>query len=282
MQGRRYPTARLTLWSLLFWSLLMAAAQAQSGTAPMSTNEPSPAAAAAREKAIDDLVTAYHILFREGMVDAFGHITVRDPVNPAHYLMARSVQPPFVTRTDIVELDADSKPVAKDAPDVPFERFIHGEIYRVRPDVNSIVHSHSASVLPFTVAKDTPLRAICHTCGFIGSSAPVFEIRDFAGDGSNMLVANKVLGAALAKTLGGSGLVLMRGHGFTVVGGGIQEAVYNAINTVTNARVEMDALRLGNVTYLSDAEAAAVSKTHNASLDKSWEIWAMRAKGELP
>jgi len=238
-------------------------------------------AAVAREKAIDDLVTAYHILYHEGIVDAFGHITVRDPANPSHYLMAKSVQPPFVTRADIVELDADSNPVSKDAGHVPLERFIHGEIYRLRPDVNSVVHSHAAAVLPFTVAKDAPLRAICHTCGFLGAGAPLFEIREYAGDGSNMLVQNKALGAALAKTLGQNKVVLMRGHGFTAAGGSVKEAVYNAINTVLDAKVEMDALRLGNVTYLSDAEAAAVSKTHNASLDFSWEVWAKRASGEL-
>jgi HCOMODA/2-hydroxy-3-carboxy-muconic semialdehyde decarboxylase len=242
---------------------------------------PSEAAGMARDKVIDDLATANHILFREGIVDAFGHISVRDPTNPAHYLMARSVQPPFVARGDIVELDADSKPVAKDAPEVSFERFIHGEIYRLRPDVKAIVHSHAAAVLPFGVAKNTPLRAICHTCGFIGSGAPIFEIRDFAGDGSNLLVQNIPLGTVLAKTLGEKTLVLMRGHGFTVVGGGIQEAVYNAVNTVHNARVEMDALRLGSVAYLTDAEAAVVSKLHNAALNRSWEIWAKRAAGEL-
>jgi HCOMODA/2-hydroxy-3-carboxy-muconic semialdehyde decarboxylase len=196
--------------------------------------------------------------------------------------MARSVQPPFVSRGDIQELDADSKPIAQDAPDLSFERFMHGEIYRLRPDVRAIVHSHAAAVLPFGVAKETPLRAIDHTAGFIGSGAPVFEVRDFAGDGSNLLVQSISLGAALAKTLGARSLVLMRGHGFTVVGSSIQEAVYNAINTVQNARVEMDALRLGKVTYLTDAEAAAVSKIHNASLNRSWEIWVKRAVGELP
>jgi HCOMODA/2-hydroxy-3-carboxy-muconic semialdehyde decarboxylase len=239
-------------------------------------------AGTSKSKLIDDLVTANHILFREGIVDAFGHVTARDPTNPAHYLMARSLQPPFVGRGDILELDANSKAIAEGAPDVPFERFIHGEIYRLRPDVMAIVHSHAAAVLPFSVVKNTPLRAVAHTAGFIGSGAPVFEIRDFAGDDSNLLVRSSQLGAALAKTLGAKTLVLMRGHGFTVVGGSIQEAVYNAVNTVQNARVEMDALRLGEVTYLTDAEAAATSKLHNTSLQRSWEIWAKRAAGELP
>ena len=234
------------------------------------------------QAAIAELVTANHILFREGIVDAFGHVTVRHPHDPNHYLMARSMQPVFVAARDIVELDLESKPVAKDAPASSFERFIHGEIYRVRPDVKAVVHSHASAVLPFTVAKGTPLRAICHTCGFLGNGAPIFEIRDFAGDSSNLLVQNNRLGAALATTLGGNMAVLMRGHGFTVVGRSVQEAVYNAINTVLNARVEMDALRLGAVSYLTEGEAAAVSKQHNASLNRSWEVWAKRAAGELP
>jgi ribulose-5-phosphate 4-epimerase/fuculose-1-phosphate aldolase len=232
--------------------------------------------------AIADLVTANHILFRENIVDAFGHVTIRHPLKPNHYLMARSVQPVFVTASDIVELDIESNPLAKDAPATSFERFIHGEIFRIRPDIKAIVHSHAAAVLPFSVARETALRAICHTCGFIGDGAPIFEIRDFAGDNSNLLVQNNALGAALAKTLGDKSLVLMRGHGFTVAGGSLYEAVYNAINTVLNARIEMDALRLGGVTYLSEGEAAAVSKTHNASLKRSWEVWAKRAAGELP
>ena len=229
----------------------------------------------------DELVTANRILFHQGVFDAFGHISARDPANPAHYLMARSVQPPLVTRADIVALDADSNSVEKGASDVPLERFIHGEIYRRRADVRAIVHSHAAVVLPFTVVKDTPLRAICHTCGFIGSGAPLFEIRESAGEGSNMLVQNRELGSALAATLGTKTLVLMRGHGFTVVGGSIQEAVYNAVNTLLNARVERDALSLGKVTYLTDAEAAATSRIHNTTLNRSWEIWAKQAAGEL-
>lgn len=236
----------------------------------------------ALQTAIDDLVTANHILFREGIVDAFGHVTMRHPLNPSHYLMARNMQPVFTTRADIVELDVESKPVGNNPPTVSLERFIHGEIYRVRPDIGAVVHSHAAAVLPFSVAKGTPLKAICHTTGFIGDAAPIFEIRDFAGDSSNMLVQTGALGASLAKVLGSKSLILMRGHGFTVCGASLQEAVYNSINTVINARVEMDALRLGAVTFLSEGEAAAVSRQHNASLSRTWDVWAKRAAGELP
>ena len=237
---------------------------------------------AAKQKVIQDLVDAYHILFREGIIDAFGHVTARDPTNPSHYLMARSVQPPFVTAADIVELDIDSNPVASDAPKTPLERYIHGEIYRARPDVMGVVHSHAADVLPFTVVKTVPLRAICHTCGFLGAGAPIFEIRSVAGDSSNMLVQNNTIGAALAKALGKSNVLLMRGHGFAATGASVKEAVYNAINTVLDARVEMEALRLGTPNYLTQGEAIAVSQTHNVSIDSSWAIWLKQVAGELP
>jgi HCOMODA/2-hydroxy-3-carboxy-muconic semialdehyde decarboxylase len=237
---------------------------------------------ASLQATIDDLVIANHILFNEGIVDAFGHVTVRHPTRPDRYLMARTLQPVFVTRADIVEHDIDSHPIPADAPPTPWERFIHGEIYRIRPDVGAVVHSHAPAVLPFSVAGDTKLRAICHTAGFLGEGAPIFEIRDFAGDSSNLLVQDNRLGAALAKTLGSSMAVLMRGHGFSVVGASLYEAVYNAINTDLNARIEMNAVKLGRVSFLTPGEAAAVSKTHNTSLKRSWEIWAKRAAGELP
>jgi ribulose-5-phosphate 4-epimerase/fuculose-1-phosphate aldolase len=294
---RNLPSGmRRRLVAVLGGGLAMLAGRARAATAentlaatpggPAREPKPSPAprllpATSAPQTLLDDLVTGYHILFHQGLIDAFGHVTVRDPRNHAHYLMARSIQPPFVTRGDIVELDADSRPVRGD-PHVPFERFIHGEIYRRRPDVNAVVHSHALAVLPFSVAKGTPLRAICHTAGFIGGGAPIFEIRDFAGDSSNMLVATAPLGAELARTLGESRLVLMRGHGFTTVGGSIREAVYNAINTVRDARIQMDAMRLGPVTYLTPGEAAAVSRLHDAALDAGWEIWARQAAGQLP
>lgn len=249
--------------------------------AQSATGTATPDATAAKQKVVQDLVDAYHILYREGIIDAFGHVTARDPTNPSHYLMARSVQPPFVTTADIVELDVDSKPVNSNAPKTPIERYIHGEIYRVRPDVMAVVHSHAAAVLPFTVVK-TPLRAICHTCGFLGAGAPIFEIRTVAGDSSNMLVQNNKIGAALAKALGKSDVVLMRGHGFATTGASVKEAVYNAINTVLDANVEMDALRLGTPTYLTQGEAIEVSKTHNASIDSSWAIWLKQVAGELP
>jgi ribulose-5-phosphate 4-epimerase/fuculose-1-phosphate aldolase len=235
------------------------------------------------EDILDDLVLANKILFSEKVVDGFGHVTIRDPNNPNQFLMAQGIQPPFVTREDILVLDLDSNKVNKQQPGSPsIERFIHSGIYQARPDVVAIVHSHAEAVLPFAVAKGTPLRALTHTCGVLGAGAPNFEIRDYAGNDSNMLVSNKKLGEGIAKTLGSNTVVLMRGHGFTVVGGNLKEAVYNAVNTLLAARVLLNAIHLGNVTYLSEGEAAATSKLHNTSLDRSWEIWKKRALGQLP
>ncbi len=235
------------------------------------------------EDIIDDLVLANKILFTEKVVDGFGHVTVRDPNNPNQFLMAKGIQPIFVTREDILVLDFGGNKVNKQQPGSPsIERFIHSAIYQTRPEVMAVVHSHAEAVLPFAVAKGTPLRAITHTCGHLGSGAPNFEIRDFAGNDSNMLVSNKKLGEALTKVLGSHTVVLMRGHGFTVVGGNLKEAVYNAVNTMLAARVQLNAMHLGEVTYLSEGEAATTSKLHGGSLDRMWEIWKKRVLGQLP
>ena len=232
---------------------------------------------------IDDLVLANKILFNEGVVDAFGHVSVRDPDNPHHFFMAQGKQPPFVGPDDILGLDLNGNKVNPDQPGKPsMERFIYSEIYRVRPDVMAIVHSHAEEVLPFTIARDTPLRALHHNGGFLGAGAPVFEIRDWVGEASNMLVGDKTLGQGLAKMLGVHTVVLMRGHGFTVVGGSIKEAVYNAVNTVASARIQLNAIRLGTLIPLSQGEASAASKIHKTALDRNWEVWTKRALRQMP
>jgi ribulose-5-phosphate 4-epimerase/fuculose-1-phosphate aldolase len=230
----------------------------------------------------DDLVLANKILFCEKVVDAFGHISVRDPNNAGRFLMACSIPPPFVTREDILVLDLDGNKVNKHPGEASIERFIYTEIYRARPDVMAIAHSHAEAVLPFTVAKGTPLRALTHNGGLLGSGAPLFEIRDYVGEESNMLVGDQKLGEAVAKTLGSHTVLLMRGHGFTVVGGSLKEAVYNAVNTVISARIQLDAMHLGILTYLSGGEAVATAKIHRTVLDRNWEVWKRRSLGQLP
>ena len=157
----------------------------------------------ARDKAvaalIDDLVTANHILANEGILDGYGHVSVRDPANPNHYFLSRSLAPGLVTASDIVEYDLDSNPVGDDRTGYR-ERFIHGEIYKARPDVMAVVHDHSPAVIPFSISS-VPLRAVSHMGAFIGEGVPVFEIRDVDGM-TDMLVSSPKRGRALATVLG--------------------------------------------------------------------------------
>jgi HCOMODA/2-hydroxy-3-carboxy-muconic semialdehyde decarboxylase len=231
---------------------------------------------------VADLVTANAILFREGVFDTFGHVSARRTEGDDGYFMARSVPAPLVKSEDILEHDLNSAALRCDAPALYLERFIHGEIYRSRADVGAVIHSHAPAVLPFTVVRDFSLQAACHTSGFLGAGAPIFDIRSVAGSASDLLIRNNSQAAALAKTLGRAQVVLMRGHGFTIVGRTLRECVYNAIYAVVNARVVLDASRLGEITYLNPEEATATSRTHGSSVDRSWQVWKMRAAGELP
>src|SRR5690606_38447293 len=175
------------------------------------------------------------------------------------FLLCKNMAPGLVTEDDIIQFHLDGTPINAQGRRIYLERFIHGEIYRSRPDVMAVVHSHSPSVVPFSVAKRTPLRALCHMAGFIGTAAPVFEIRDCSGDGTDLLITNTYQGAALAQSLGGSSLILMRGHGSTVVADTLKKAVYRAVYTEVNARTQLQASVLGELTFLSEAEAQATS-----------------------
>ena len=166
---------------------------------------------------IDDLVTANHILYREGVVDGFGHVSVRSESDPARFFLARSIAPDNVIAADIMEFDLDSEPIDPRGRRVYLERFIQGAIYRARPDVIAIVHSHSPAVIPFGVTT-TPLRPVSHMAGFLGMTTPVFEIRDEGGPQTDMLIRTPDLGTALARTLGVAPFALMRGHGSVAVG----------------------------------------------------------------
>ncbi|ANY16560.1 class II aldolase/adducin family protein [Bordetella pseudohinzii] len=233
---------------------------------------------AASRELIEDLVIANHILFDQGIVDAFGHVSVRHDQNPDRFLLTRNMAPATVSADDIVEFLLDGTPVNAAGRAVYLERFIHGEIYKARPDVQAIVHSHSPSVLPFSVSQRTRLRPICHMSGFLGGGTPVFEIREAAGDGTDLLICNQGLGAALAQRLGKSSVVLMRGHGSTVVGPSLKHAVYRAVYAEVNARLQVDALRLGEVTYLSDKEAETAQRHIETQIDRPWEMWKKRVQ----
>jgi ribulose-5-phosphate 4-epimerase/fuculose-1-phosphate aldolase len=227
---------------------------------------------------IDDLVVANHILYREKIVDGFGHVSMRHPEDPNRYLISRSLAPALVTADDIVELNLDSTPAMPGTPGSYLERFIHGEIYRARPDVKAVVHSHSAAIIPFGVVPEVTLKAISHMGGFIGAGAAVFEIRN-TDPASDMLVRTPELGAALAKSLGKHGMVLMRGHGATMVGFSVRQAVYRAIYAELNARLQSEALRLGKPNYLTDEEAKGAALANDNNMDRAWDLWARAVRG---
>ena len=239
----------------------------------------SKAASEAVSSAIRELVDANHILFDQGVVDGFGHVSVRHPERGDRFLLSRSMAPALVTEADVLEFDLDGKAVVPNGPAPYLERFIHGEVYRKRQDVMSVVHSHSPSVVPFSVVTGTKLRPVCHMCGFLSEKGtPIFEIRDFAGPGSDLLITSNMLGAALADSLGEGPAVLMRGHGSTVVGSTLRQAVFRAVYTEIGARLQMEAMRLGPVTYLTEEETIGTTKTISTQYDRSWFLWLKAAR----
>jgi HCOMODA/2-hydroxy-3-carboxy-muconic semialdehyde decarboxylase len=221
---------------------------------------------------IDDLVLANHILVNQGVLDGFGHISVRDPANPQRFFIARSMAPALVQADDILACDLDSNVIDERGRKTYLERFIHGEIFKLRPDVNAVIHSHSPSVIPFGVTG-ARLRPICHMSGFLGATTPVYEIRHFAGEDSDLLVRNHALGKALAEVLGSHPVALMRGHGSVAVGSSIKQVVYRAIYTENNARLQAMSIPLGEVSYLTDAEARATAEMNDQHLDRPWQMW---------
>jgi ribulose-5-phosphate 4-epimerase/fuculose-1-phosphate aldolase len=229
---------------------------------------------------VDDLVAAYRTLANLNVLDAFGHVSVRDPRNPNRYLMSRSIAPEAVTAADILVLDLDSQIVdSKDEGTLLYrERFIHGEIYKVRPDVNALVHSHSPTVVPFRVTR-AKLRPILHNAGFLGYGAPLFEIRKCAGNATDLLVETPALGKALARSLGkNAAVVLMRGHGDSVVGPTLRDAVFRAYYTEVNARLQLQAITIGGpINFLTKEEAITSSEAMLRAAARPWALWRAKA-----
>lgn len=223
-----------------------------------------------------DLVAANHILYDHGVVDAFGHVSVRCLERPDRFLLARNMAPGSVTAADILEFRLDGSPVDAQGPRPYLERFIHSEIYAARPDVVAIVHSHSHSIVPFSISAQR-LRAVSHMAGFIGLEAPLFEIRDAAGPATDLLIRSPELGRALATSLGASNIVVMRGHGSTVTAPSLQLAVYRAVYAEMNARYQAEAMRHGPVTALTAAEAAACMAATEGQVHRPWELWTREA-----
>ena len=226
---------------------------------------------------IEDIVAANRILALQGVLDAYGHVSARSPKDATHFLMSRSIAPELVTAADIQEYGADSEPIG-DTRKPYLERFIHGEIYRTRPDVMAVVHSHSESSVPFGISK-TPLKPVYHMASFLWSGTPVFDIRR-ERDENDLLIRDRPLGEALARSLGRCACVLMRGHGMTVVGESLQEAVFRAVYTELNARLQIQAMRLeGPLTFLSDEEGRRATEANRGTLERPWAIWKARALG---
>jgi ribulose-5-phosphate 4-epimerase/fuculose-1-phosphate aldolase len=224
-----------------------------------------------------ELADANRILASQGVVDAFGHVSVRHDTLPDHFLLARNMAPGNVTSGDILTFGADSEAIDAEGRAVYLERFIHGEIYRIRPDVVSVVHSHSMSVVPFSISQGAKLRAVCHMGGFLTCDVPNFEIRDVCGGGSDLLIRDAASGAGLARSLGHGAVVLMRGHGSTVVGPSLRLAVFRAVYTEVNARVQMQALQLGSVTYLTPEECVAATESVGGQVNRAWDYWKAQA-----
>jgi len=227
--------------------------------------------------ALEDLVTANRILARDGVVDAFGHVSVRDPADRDRYLMSRARAPELIERDDIMAFTLDG--VAVDAGDgaAYAERHIHGAVYARRPDVLAVVHSHSPSTIPFGVTG-TPLRPLMHMGAAMGTGIPIWDSRHHFGD-TNLLVVNMEMGRDLAATLGERPVALMRGHGCVVGGGGLREVVFNAVYLELNADLQLKAQSLGgDIVFLSDGEAQAiVGKRKSFTLERAWERWCLRA-----
>jgi len=225
---------------------------------------------------VDDVVAASRILARHEVLDAYGHVSARSDKKPANFIMSRSLAPALVTAADLMELDSDSEPVPGEKRKGFIERYIHGEIYRTRPEVMAVVHSHSPSVIPFGVTR-TKLRPIYHMGSFLYSGAPVFEIRKEAPD-NDLLIRNNRLGKALAGTLGKCNCVLMRGHGMTVIGDSVPEAVFRAIYTEMNARLQLQATQLeGPIEFLSEEEGRRSMASNRGTLERPWELWKKKA-----
>ena len=260
----------------MFRPTIVIAAAWLAALAPAAAQTPPAAAVVADAAAIEELVVANRILAERGIIDAYGHVSIRHPGNPNRYLMARALAPALVTATDVMEFDLDSNPVDRRGRSMFTERYIHGEAYKLRPDVNAVVHTHSMGVIPFGVTQ-VPLRPVIHSASFLHVGVPVWEIRE-AGGVTNMLVSTAALGKSLATALGDKPVVLMRGHGNVVVGPNVQVAVARACSP-TNAACSRPRRARRPINHI---RRGAPRDRERAG--RAWELWGARDEedaGEL-
>jgi ribulose-5-phosphate 4-epimerase/fuculose-1-phosphate aldolase len=240
------------------------------------------------ETALRDVVIANRILAHQGVVDAYGHVSIRHPLNPERFLLSRSRSPELVEERDIMEFTLDGKVVGDDRRPPYLERFIHGGIYESRPDVNAVVHSHAEETLAFGIS-DVPLKPVIHVASSMGPQIPVWDIAEKFGDNTNLLVVNQDQGRDLAKRLGAGRVTLMRGHGFAAGGGTIQDVVRLSVYLPVNARVLTAAMQLGRFKPLAAGEVESRGHFNPKAPEswRAWEYWARRAGvshllGEMP
>jgi len=240
-------------------------------TSPASAGPPDPLL-------LEDLVAANRILAMEGVLDGWGHVSVRHNLDPGRYLLSRSLAPELVGAGDILEFDLDNEAVNGRGRNLYTERFLHGEIYKTRPDVVAICHCHAPPVIPFSVT-DVPLRPLYHRAAFIALGVPIFEIREAAGM-TDLLIRNAALGRALAVSLADKPAVLMRGHGATIVGPTLQRLVARSIFLALNATLQMQATllaRSGEIRFLDPEEARLIEAREGYGLGRAWEAWKRKA-----
>jgi ribulose-5-phosphate 4-epimerase/fuculose-1-phosphate aldolase len=229
---------------------------------------------------IADIVIGSRVLADFGVLDGFGHISARDPNNPNRFVLSRSLAPALVTADDIMAFDLDGNAVDPRGRSVFLERFIHSEIYKARPEVMAVVHTHSPGVIPFGVSQ-VPLRAMFHNAAFLAAGTPVWDIRKDFGE-TDMLVSDPARGKSLVQTLGDKPVVLMRGHGDVTVGPSVKMAVFRAYYTDVNARLQSQALALGGeINYLTPGEGAKADAINFVVIDRIWGLWKMRVAPTL-
>lgn len=229
----------------------------------------------------EELVVATKILLHEGIMDTFGHISVRDPHDPESFFLAERLAPSMITKDDILRFDLDGE--TTDNRPSYLERYIHSEIYKARPDVQCVLHTHSPAVLPYCFV-DTPLRPVTHMGAFMGESVPVYEIRDKRGDETDLFGGSRDVCADIAESLGQQTVVLMARHGVVNVGNSVREVVFRAFYLEQEAAALTAGLQVGTVKYLSPGEVTTAGKLVGAQIDRGWNHWSQRLReaGLLP
>ena len=225
-----------------------------------------------------DLVIANHILAHEGILDAFGHVSIRHPADPRRFIMAWARAPELIESADLLEFGPDGEPLDAGGRFPYLERYIHAAVYERRPEVMAVCHNHTASILPFSISRTTKLRPVIHTGAVIGGEVPVWDIADEFGAETNLLVVNMEQGRSLARVLGDGPVVLMRGHGSVVASISVPAVVSACLNLDKNARVQMQAMQLGDYTPLAPGEIArpAVAPGQSPVPDRAWEAYVRR------